>query len=605
AGQRWYRLRVGPFSTRAEAERVLSAAQNRYPRAWLALNDETADLTAVERASTASIAATGPTDPPLPDAERKQILRAARVALAQYQYPQAVELLTRLLRQPEYPGRAEAQELIGLVRERAGQLAHAKAEDQEYLRRYPDGPAAARVRARLLALLTAGEPPQSAGQFAAPSGAHVWSAAGSAAVTYQYGQNQQGNVGSGGTSTALNAALVYGDLLLRERGPRFETTLRADAGYTANFIRNIGGSQDRTTSAYLEVDDRLWGWNARVGRQALNTQGNIGLFDGVYLGYQASPKLMISAAGGFPAYTSYSPVGTQDRFATLSAEFGPYRRAWIFDAYLFDEVNGGLTERRALGLQTRYQMPGFSAMLLTDYDIAFHQLNAVTLFGNLSAWRRWVLGFDVDHRRSPLLLLSNALIGQSALTLPELQIQFTPAQIREFALDRTAISDTYTLSATHPLGERWQFIGDLSALQLGGTAASGGAAATPPTGLDKTLSLQMAGSSLLQAGDLHFFGTRFDDSPLTRSVTLSWDARFVLPGAWRVGPRFSVERLQNAGLGGTELLYLPELRGDWTGRWSIFELIAGYQVQQIPGTQGASAAQTRFLYASATYRVRF
>ena len=72
------------------------------------------------------------------------------VALSQRQYPQAVELLTRLLRQPEYPGRAEAQELIGLVRERAGQLAHAKAEYQEYLRRYPDGSAAARVRADCL-----------------------------------------------------------------------------------------------------------------------------------------------------------------------------------------------------------------------------------------------------------------------------------------------------------------------------------------------------------------------------------------------------------------------------------------------------------------------
>ncbi|HXN09957.1 MAG TPA: SPOR domain-containing protein, partial [Steroidobacteraceae bacterium] len=127
----WYRLRAGPFRTRAEAERVLRIAQPTYSRAWLAINDEASQLAAVDRAGVQSVAALGPTDPPLPDAERSRILRDARAALAKRQYPEAVELLTRLLRQPEYPQRAEAQELIGLVRERAGDLAHAKAEYQE------------------------------------------------------------------------------------------------------------------------------------------------------------------------------------------------------------------------------------------------------------------------------------------------------------------------------------------------------------------------------------------------------------------------------------------------------------------------------------------
>jgi hypothetical protein len=601
-GRHWYRLRVGPFTSRAEADRVLHLALSRYPRAWLALNDETADLTAVERASAASIVSTGPVDPAMPDAEREQILRAARTDVAQHQYPQAVELLTRLLRQPEYPGRAEAQELIGLVRERAGQLAHAKAEYLEYLRRYPNGAAAARVRARLLALSSATEPLQSGGTFAAAPPAHVWNMAGSAAVTYQYGQNQLSNA-PGASTTTLNGALIFGDLLLRERGPRYDLTARADGGYTANFNPNIASSQDRTTAAYLQVDDRQWGWSARAGRQSLATQGNIGLFDGLYAGFQAAPKLLLSAAGGFPVYSSYSNFDTQAKFATVAAELGPYRQAFILDAYLFDQVNAGLTERRAVGLQVRYSMPGRSAMLLTDYDVAFRELNAVTLIGNASVWHHWVLGFDVDHRRSPLLLLSNALIGQSADTLPALQTQFTPSQIQQLAIDRTALSDTFTLSATHSFGERWQFFSYLSALQLGGTPASGGVAATPASGLDKTVSVQMAGSSLWQPSDLQFFGARFDNSPSNRSITLSWDARFALPGAFRIGPRLSVERLENAALGGTQLFYLPELRADWTGRWSLFELIAGYQVEQ--QSAQPTSSETRYLYASATYRVRF
>ena len=72
-----------------------------------------------------------------------------------HDYPTAIALLTKLQRQPEYPDRARAQELLGLARERAGQLAHAKAEYEEYLRRYPQGEAAERVAFRLRILRAA------------------------------------------------------------------------------------------------------------------------------------------------------------------------------------------------------------------------------------------------------------------------------------------------------------------------------------------------------------------------------------------------------------------------------------------------------------------
>ncbi len=100
----------------------------------------------------------------------RQMLRDARVALEKHEYPQAVDLLTTLLRQPEYPARADAQELLGLVRERGGQLAQAKAEYEDYLRRYPDRPGAVRVRGRLQALAAASIAPKSTGEFGAGDG---------------------------------------------------------------------------------------------------------------------------------------------------------------------------------------------------------------------------------------------------------------------------------------------------------------------------------------------------------------------------------------------------------------------------------------------------
>jgi tetratricopeptide (TPR) repeat protein len=610
--QHWYRLRVGPFASEQEAQRVLRAALSVYPRAWLAINDEQTDLTVVERAGVPAAAALVTTDAPLTDEARAQLLRDARAALAGQRFPEAVELLTQLLRQAEYPARADAQELLGLVRERAGQLAQAKAECEEYLRRYPDRPGAARVRARLQSLLAASLTPRSTGEFA-PTATNHWSMAGSASITYQYGTDQSVAAGITTTTTAANAALVYTDLLLRDRGDRYDFTARVDAGYTQNLVTTFGGSQDRTTAAYVELTDRILGWTSRIGRQSLAVQGNIGLFDGVYLGYQLNPHLMISAAAGLPAYSSYSDFSTQQNFATVSAEWDP-SAAWSVDGYLFNETIEGFTDRRSVGLQTRYTQSGRTAVMLVDYDVDFKELNSATLIGNARVGNSWVLGFDADYRRSPLLELNDALIGQAAADLNALASEFTPSQIKQLALDRAATSETFVLSASRSLGDRWQLMASLSALQLGGTPASGGVEVIDSTGLDKNLSVQFSGASLLQGSDLHIFGVRVDDSPQSRSATLSWDARFVVYGAWRLGPRLSVEDLTDPMLGGRQLLYLPQLRADWTGRRSVFELTAGYQMQQqqqtfqpqsLSGAIESSTLQQRSLYVSASYRLRF
>jgi hypothetical protein len=286
----------------------------------------------------------------------------------------------------------------------------------------------------------------------------------------------------------------------------------------------------------------------------------------------------------------------------------------VFDAYLFNETEQGFTDRRSLGFQTRYSRPGYTAVALIDYDIYFQQLNSATLIGNFRIGEQWIFGVNLDHRHSPLLELNNALIGQSATDLRSLQSAVSPLTLKQLALDRTSQSDTAVLSVSRPIGERWQLMADIGALRLGSTPASGGVPATPSTGLDKNGGLQLAGSSLLSASDLHIFGVRFDDSPSSRSTTLTWDARFPVGGAWRFGPRLSVARLDDPQLGGQQTLYLPEARADWISHRQVIEVIAGYQLQQqqtqvqsanLTGTPESSTLEQRNLYVSATYRIRF
>ena len=101
-------------------------------------------------------------------AELDRIEKDAMAAMRAKDYDAAIRLYTKLLEYPEHPARARAQEYLGLARERKGQFAQAKLEYQEYLRRYPDGTAAARIRTRLQALATASLSPKSANTLPLP-----------------------------------------------------------------------------------------------------------------------------------------------------------------------------------------------------------------------------------------------------------------------------------------------------------------------------------------------------------------------------------------------------------------------------------------------------
>jgi hypothetical protein len=76
-------------------------------------------------------------------------LAEGKSQLAGKDYARATAFFTKTIAIGSGKVRQEAQELLGLARERAGQLPHAQAEYQAYLKAYPNGAGASRVRARL------------------------------------------------------------------------------------------------------------------------------------------------------------------------------------------------------------------------------------------------------------------------------------------------------------------------------------------------------------------------------------------------------------------------------------------------------------------------
>ncbi len=601
--ERWYRLRAGPILSEADARRVLAAARAKYPKSWLAIGDD-ASLTAV--GSPDAVAQVPATQPranatlTAPDIERT--LQQARAAFRRKDYATAIPLLTRLVEQPEFAQRAEALELLGLARERSGQLAHAKAEYEEYLRRYPDGEAAERTRKRLRALAFATSP---AGVRAAAtaSGESPWKVYGGWSQTYRRDDSGFDTGTTSGSRTTQNAVLTDGALAVQRRGERFDFASRVNAGYGFDLLQDGPGDQSRITTLFAELRDRELDWTLRGGRQSGGLGGLLGTFDGLHASYQLRPRLRVNALTGFPVESTRTGPATDWRFYAVSADLGTFGGAWDLSAYAISQDYFGMTDRQALGTEVRYFRPGVTFVGLLDYDLHFGDLNDVLLLGTVALPARWTASVNLDHRRSPTLASRNALIGQPVRRFDQLFGMYSEAEIEQLARDRTATSDVYTLSLSRPLGERWQWTLDMTGMTLGATPESGGVAATEASGTEMIVSTQALGYGLLGRGDVSSLGLQFQDGDATSAWSLGLNAQFPFGQAWRIGPRLRIDQRQFHLDGSEQLLYAPSLRTELRGRHVSLDFEGGAEFGS--RTLGDATDETTRYYVSLGYRYDF
>lgn len=608
---KWYRLRIGPFSKRKEAERLLALAQADYPRAWLAVGDDqvTSDPNAVpDEGALPPVELIG-TDPALDPATLQKTLADARAALAARDYPKAITLLTKLQRQPEFPDRARAQELLGLARERSGQLAHAKAEYEEYLRRYPKGEAADRVVTRLHALRVASARPRTGGETGQEGSA--WRFNGGVAQLFRYDATRVDN-GTPPVASTLPASIqttsqnsLYNDLdlLAQRRGERFDMMARLSAGYAMSFIQQQHGDTTRVSVASFEISDRTLGLYGRVGRQALNQDGVLGTFDGLFASYQLRPAWSVNFSAGYPVERTDAPVQTDRRFETLSLAYGAPGAHWDASIFVAAQQLEGVQDRQAVGLEMRYLLPQTSLFALIDYDTFYQSLNAATLIGSLQLPARWTVTLDLERRNAPVLTTRNALIGQPVTTLAEMQQVFTLDQIYQLARDRTPTSSNYSITATRPISERFQFSAAVATSEIDATVASGGVDAQPATGSNLTYQVQLYGSSIWRPGDFNVLSLAYADTEVGKLNSLGITSRFPLKGAWRFGPRLEIDRRELSSDNSTELVFVPSLLIDYQrNRWLVQFEVGG----QLGKREGMLQTQnTERYYVSLAYRIAF
>jgi hypothetical protein len=577
AGVTWFRLRAGPVSARIDAQRLLAVAREHFPRAWLGVADEPAAAEVV-LPPPAELAPTVATDAPLPPADLAALLSDARRALSRRELPRAVELLTKLTRQPEFPERARAQEMLGLARERSGQVAHAKAEYEEYLRRYPRGDAAARIRSRLRALGGAHRVARDGTLIGADDAERSWRIDGGASQLYRWERSSLATTQTDEERQDQNALYTDADIVARRRGERFDFVSRLSAGYAHDMLTDGPGSQTRVSSAFVELTDRAVGWSTRLGRQSRNSGGLLGTFDGLYASYQLGPRLLLNAAAGFPVESTRQSPQTDRRFFGVSTEFGPFRESLDLGAFVVAQQIAGETDRQAVGVEARYFVAGRTLLAMVDYDVHYQELNSAMLTGSWQLPARWVVSFSADLRRAPVLTTRNALIGQPVRTLDELLGLFDPAEVEQLARDRTPLSDLFSVSVSRPIGDRFQFSFEAYGSRFAATVASGNVAATPASGLEKTFQAQLTANNLGQANDLWALSLRHQDGAQATIESLAIAARLPVGGAWRLGPRLRVDRRDSVLDDASEILYVPALRLDYQRGRAWLEFEAGAEV---------------------------
>ncbi len=621
-GVPYYELVLGYFDSQAAAQKVLDSVAGEFPGATIfdvvqrkeanlqstARNPPPpepppppvapesapppADATSAAAAAAAALAAAPATDL---DRQAAALMAQSRTALVSGRNDEAINTLNQLLLLPPNKFSQDAQELVGLARERAGDLGQARKEYELYLRLFPTGDGATRVRQRLATLA----PPEQAASVAAkpPEKREPQASAGGTVSAYYYGgkQNVQTaflnvplTVNQQTISNMAQSSLVTtADLNARYHTDSTDTRLIFRDSDQHSFIANTEPSLNRMDAAYIDFRDQDHGLQVKMGRQSGVTGGLVGRFDGAVVSYDLMPKLRVEAVAGAPVAQDQF-INANQRFEGLSMEAQNFAEHWGASGFVINQSADGVVDRRAVGGELRYFDEHMTLYSLVDYDVQFATLNAATLQGTYQLPDQTSLSLLLDDRKAPTLETSNGLLqfgcnsyaqyfaGQCTNVNPP----FTADALRTAALSTTADARQFALDVSRPLGKSWQVSGDLRLTSVGALPAvtlnGVNFPATPATGNVLSATVQASGSNLYSKRDVNVFSlTHLHSATLTGNQFAYSNLNGFLDNRLTVEPNISVYRETDTS--GQRLSRLsPSLRSSYkvTRRASIEGTVA-------------------------------
>jgi hypothetical protein len=499
--------------------------------------------------------APGAAEPPpvlaTPEVETRaaELMTLAREAVVKGNTQTAIGHLNQLLLLPPNSATQDAQEMIGLAWERSGDLSRAKMEYELYLKLFAVGEGAQRVAQRLASM-----EPAPAAKTAAPT-----ELAKAAPIKPEI--KFSGNISEyyfGGKSRSQSlVTLVSGidqSTLSKTTESALVTNLDLGARYTTDesdiraVVRGTGSANLTATSnntsilnaAFVDYRVKSNGLDVRVGRQSPINGGLLGMFDGVSLTYPVKPGVRVNLMGGIPASPLVNSPNEQMYAAMVEAD-SIFLQNLSGDMYVLDQTTQGITNRRSIGTEARYSNERGSIYALVDYDQLFSAVNAVSLQASIQGSGQTTYTLLLDSRKAPSLQVTNALISSGAASLKDLLQTMSLNDALDMAKSTTARADQVMLSVTRPISDKWQATGDLQYSAVGALPAVGQFDATPATGAQHGVSVQLTGTNLYSKRDINNFNMSVLSTPLFHGVQLAYnnltgfnDNKFTLEPSMRV-----------------------------------------------------------------------
>jgi hypothetical protein len=439
-------------------------------------------------------------------------LAAARSALTAGDFDQAVLALNRALNLPPNAYSQEAQELIGVARERNGDSAKAQVEYQLYLKLYPGTPGAERVRQHLDAMNVPAAPvggPLPGEPAIAQPAVTAW---GSLSQYYYGGQSQSTTsrtiVTPATNATTLDTAKLTGtdqsqlvnnaDLTARYRDGNWDNRLVVRDQYVANFMSG-GSNRNWLNALYAETRYLPNDLMGRFGRQSATSGGVLGLFDGAAGSWGFMPNYRVNAVVGQPVDP---PFNTSKTFYGASVDVDRLGDRAGGSLFAIRQVAAGETDRLGIGGELRYFDSARNVYSMIDYDPLFRAVNIGMVQGTWQFPTLTTINLLYDYRRAPTLQLTNALVADPGVSLSTLIQRDGVDAVRDQAKALTPISKQTLVGITQQVTPQWQLGFDARWSSLSGTRPYGAMPGVPATGSVWTYTAQAIGNGLTSLQDI-------------------------------------------------------------------------------------------------------
>ncbi len=540
----------------------------------------------------------------------ERMMLKAKTFMTNREYQKAVVSYEKVLAYPKNKYSIKALEFLGLAWEKHGKLAHARAQYKKYLRLYPKGEGADRVRQRLAGVETAQAKPRKRLRKARKKRktARIY---GSFAEFYNFDStyNERRGTTNNISSFTSNLHLVY-----RDSTDSYNIRSLLIGGYDYDFL-DKSDSSPNLSRLYLYLSKKDQKASIRIGRQQNSSGGVLGRFDGVLMNLRLNKYVKANLVSGLPVSsidmdtykTNKYFYGLNFDFGTLnrSWNFGTLGKGWNFNTFLIKQMVDGITDRQALGGEFRYYDNDTSIFTFLDYDFYFGQVNTFIFTGSYTLSTETRLNVSVDYRKSPTLTISNAVIGQNVDSPKDMLDNMNKGEVRELAKDRTATSKSLLFGIVQPINKALQISGDITVSEITGTKASGGVEEVQGTGRDYFYNVQLTGNSLIVDGDIAILGLRHFATKNSDTSSVILNTRYPYSRDFRINPRIRVDFQKKTMRTEEEdrLRIRPSVRLDY--RWiksTWLELIAGVEWDR--NLDDGSDTDTSY-FCSVGYRLSF